>query len=66
MQDEEKRPRDTYFGDNSLETYRRNAIAAAVDLKYGFPVVKEIQNAKTHGEIQRIMINARHKKFGID
>ena len=46
--------------------YRKQAISAAKDLRYGDEVVKAIKKAKTHGEIQRIMVGARHEKIEKD
>ena len=46
--------------------YRKNAIRAAKDLKYGEDVVKRIEQAKTDSEIQRIMTSARRKSIEED
>ena len=63
---EEKRTVPPASRDKALFSYKQDAIQAATDLRYGFKVVQAIQNAETHGEVQRIMIAARHAKFGID
>lgn len=47
-------------------TYRREAMKAAEELGYGRDVVEKIKAAKNDGEIERIMINARHEKFNMD
>lgn len=47
-----------------LQIYRPNAIEAAKDLYYGEEVIKKIKAAKSVGEIEQIMITARHKRFG--
>ena len=47
-----------------LQTYQREARKAAKDLGYGKKVIERINEAKTEGEIQRIMIKARKEKFG--
>lgn len=60
----EKKPRDSFFGDYGLEAYRKDALMAAKDFNYGPEVAQAIRDAKTMGDIQRIMINARHKKYG--
>lgn len=46
------------------EAYKVQAIKAARDLQYGDEVVAKIKNAKTDGEIARIMITARKERFG--
>lgn len=46
------------------ERYKPSAIRAAKDLGYGDEVVRKIRAAKTDDEIERIMVSARHKKFG--
>ncbi len=46
-----------------LISYRYHALKAAKDFWYGDAVIEQIKNAKTVGEIERIMRNARHKKF---
>lgn len=48
---------------NSVEKYRRDAMEAAKDLRYGPEVVERIKNAKTDREIERIMITARHEQM---
>lgn len=42
-----------------LDLYKSNAIQAAKDLCYGEAVINLLKNAKTEGEISRIMTNAR-------
>ena len=52
---------------NNNETFKQfknNAVRAAKDLGYDQESIKKLESAKTDGEIQRIMIAARHKKFG--
>ena len=44
--------------------YQHQAINAAHDLHYGRDVIDKIKSAKTDAEIDRIMRNARHEKFG--
>lgn len=46
------------------KSYRNDAIRAAIDFGYGNEVVKKIKAAKTDGEIERIMVTARKKKWG--
>jgi len=46
----------------SLETYRQTAITTAKELFYGEKVIKAIKEAKTEGEIVRIMRTARQRK----
>lgn len=43
------------------KAYLRQAIEAAKDLNYGADVILRIKKAKGDGEIQRIMISARHR-----
>lgn len=47
---------------NEKESFRRNAITAAKDLFYGNKVIQDLLDAETIEEIQKIMVNARHKK----
>lgn len=42
---------------------KRDAIKAAEDLGYGYYVMQLLDKAKTEGEIERIMIDARHGKY---
>lgn len=46
--------------------YKDQAINAAKELGYGRRVIKKIKEAESEEEIQRIMITARHEKFGDD
>ena len=41
------------------KTYRADALKAAKELGYGDEVIRRIKNAKTDGEIERIMVTAR-------
>lgn len=45
---------------NTLEVYKNQAMEAAKDLCYGNGVIKRLKEAKTTGEIERIMREARH------
>ena len=47
-----------------IKAYKRQALAAAKDFKYGKHVEDRIKNAKSVGDIDRIMRKARHEKFG--
>lgn len=49
------------YGD--FKNYKKNAIKAAKELKYGMIVVARIKAAKTEAEIQRIMVTERHKRL---
>ena len=49
---------------DTFKAYKSEAIKAAKDLGYGTEILEKLENAKTDGEIQRLMIAARHKKFG--
>ncbi len=46
------------------EIYKDQALRAAKDLGYDEEVIKDIHNAKSDLEIDRIMRNARLEKFG--
>ena len=48
----------------ALESYRKHARKAARQLGYGSKVIDQIKNAESEAEIQKIMVTARHKKFG--
>lgn len=48
----------------SLDVYRKEAEKAAKQLGYGSKVIDQIKNAESEAEIQKIMVTARHKKFG--
>ena len=50
--------------DDTLKVVKHDAINAAKDFDYGKDVYKALEAAKSHGEINRIMATARHKKFG--
>lgn len=43
----------------ALEVYKRFAIKAANDLKYGKEVIHKIKNAETESAVVRIMVQAR-------
>lgn len=47
----------------AIETkqYKKVAISVAKDFNYGADVILRIKKAKGDGEIQRIMISARHR-----
>ena len=49
---------------DTFKAYKSEAIKAAIDLEYHTEVIEKLNKAKTDGEIQRIMIAARHEKFG--
>lgn len=49
--------------DEEFKTYRKDAIRAAKDLRYGDDVVNKIKSAATEAEIQRVMVTARHKQL---
>ena len=53
-----------YVEKESLANYKSQATKAAKDLCYGYKVLSKIKDAKTIGEVERIMRNARHEKFG--
>lgn len=46
----------------SFETYQQSAMTTARELFYGEAVIKAIANAKTEGEIIRIMRTARQRQ----
>lgn len=46
----------------ALEEYKRFAIKAANDLKYGKDVISKIRNAETDSEVARTMVQARLNK----
>ena len=48
----------------TFKSYKSEAIKAAIELGYDVDVIEKLNKAKTDGEIQRLMITARHKKFG--
>lgn len=50
--------------DREVIQNKNNAIHAAQDLGYGDEVIKKLRQAKTDGEIGRIMRKARLEKFG--
>ncbi len=45
-------------------TYKKQAIKAAKDLRYGDEIIKKLKAASTDGEIERIMIGARKEING--
>lgn len=47
------------YENGSLREYRRGALKAAKELCYGAKVITKIKDAKTIGEISRIMATAR-------
>lgn len=49
--------------DEEFKTYKKDAVKAAKELRYGDNVVNRIKAAKTEAEIQRIMVTERHKRF---
>lgn len=49
--------------DGSLIAFKRHAIKAAKDFRYGDEVIQKLKDAKTTEEVNRIMRTARHKKF---
>ena len=48
---------------NDFKAYKKDAMDAARDLKYGKEVISMIKAAKTEAEIQRVMVTARHKQL---
>lgn len=44
--------------------YKKEALTAAKDFRYGTNVIKKINDAETDDEILRIMHSAREEKFG--
>ena len=61
---EEQRETESYIEEESLAHYKSQATKAAKDSCYGYKVMAKIEDAKTIGEIERIMRTARHDKFG--
>ena len=49
--------------DNVVSQYKRQAVKAAKDFKYGDEVVEKLKKAKTEDEIDRIIKAARHEHF---
>ena len=49
--------------DEEFKTYKKDAVKAAEELRYGDNVVNRIKAAKTEAEIQRVMVTARHKQL---
>lgn len=49
-----------------FEVYKKDAMQAATDLKYGHKVVTKIASAKNEAEVCRIMYNARNKKIELE
>lgn len=49
--------------DEEFKTYKKDAVKAAEELRYGDNVVNRIKAAKTEAEIQRIMTTERHKRL---
>jgi hypothetical protein len=52
-----------YFHDD-LKKCQKQVIEAAEDLRYGDEVLERLRNATTEAEMERIMIAARHARFG--
>lgn len=48
--------------ESSVEAYRADALTAAKELCYGDEVIRRLRNAKTEGEIERIMVTARKSR----
>ena len=46
-----------------FEVYKKDAMQAATDLKYGHKVVTKTASAKNEAEVCRIMYNARNEKI---
>lgn len=57
MEEEKKHRRGHHKTEKA--SYRKDALTAAKDLRYGPEVISEILNAKTDAEIERIMNTAR-------
>lgn len=51
-------------GKEPTEAYREDAIKAAKDFRYGDDVIEALKEAKTIGQMEKIMVTARHKMFG--
>lgn len=49
---------------DGTKAYRSEALRVARDFGYGDHVIKALKEAKTEGEISRIMTNARKEHFG--
>lgn len=49
--------------DEEFKTYKKDAVKAAEELRYGDNVVNRIKATKTEAEIQRIMTTERHKRL---
>ena len=49
---------------NEMLQFKNNAMKAATQLGYPNEVITKLKQAKTDGEINRIMMNARKEKFG--
>lgn len=49
---------------SSIDILRHEAIVAAKDLGYSEERIKDLKAAKTELEIDRIMVKARHERFG--
>lgn len=47
----------------SFKANKRDTMKAAKDLGYGYYVLGLLEKAKTEGELERIMIDARHGKY---
>lgn len=51
---------------NNGTSYRKDAIKAARDLRYGDEVIEKLKAAESDSEITRIMKDARKKRFRMD
>lgn len=50
------------FHRDNEENYKKQAMIAAKDLRYGNEVIEKIKAAKSDAEIERIMNAARHER----
>ena len=44
------------------KSYKADALKAAKELGYGDDVIRRLRNAKTDGEVERIMVTARKSR----
>ena len=49
--------------DEETKVFQKQAIKAAKDLSYGLEAIQALQDAKTIGKMNRIMVTARKEKF---
>lgn len=54
---------NAYESSQSFKAYKSQAMRAAMELNYDEKFIKELRDAKTEGEIERIMRKARHERF---